>query len=416
MRSATPSRWLLTAGVVLAAFNLRPAVTSVGAVLGELQRDTGMSDAAAGVLTSMPVLAFGVVGLLAARVLRRVEVGRSIVVALLLLVAGLLGRVAAPVPWLVLAGSAAATAGIAVANVLLPVVVKRWFPDRVGWATGLYAMSLSLGTAAAAAATVPLARLADRGWRVGLVAWALPALLALACWAVIARRSSADADADRAAPPRFAVSRQPRAWALAVFFGTQSLAAYVAMGWLPTIYQDAGVSPTAAGAYLGVVMLLGAPVSVVLPVAAARRPDQRALVAALVACTGAAYLGLLLAPATVPWLWAVLLGIGFGSFPLALTLIGLRASTAAGTSQLSTLTQGVGYLIAAAGPLAVGVVHERTGGWVLPLVLLLGVLVPQLLAGLVAAAPGHLDGAPMGDGSPVEDGSPVGAAAEPSRR
>lgn len=377
--------------MVLAAFNLRPAVTSVGAVLRELQAATGMSDALAGVLTSVPVIAFGVVGLAAGRIARRLGTAWTLVAALALLTVGLVARVAVASPVVVLAGSAVALGGIAAANVVLPVAVKRWFPGHVGRATGLYSMSLAVGTAAAAAATVPVARLAG-GWRGGLGAWAIPAVIALGCWLAVARRADHHAPAPATVPGRSVpVHRSRQAWALAVFFGTQSLAAYVAMGWLPTIYQDAGVGPTAAGLYLALVMIIGAPVAVVLPVLAARRPDQRAVVAVLALLTGTAYAGLLLAPATLPWLWALILGVGFGAFPLALTMIGLRAATAAGTSQLSSLAQGVGYLIAAGGPVAVGVIHEATGGWTWPLLTLLLVLVPQLVAGLVAARPGYVD-------------------------
>lgn len=384
-------RTLLVVAVVLAAFNLRPAVTSVGAVLREVQAGTGMSDSLAGVLTSVPVIAFGVVGLLSARIVRRLGPARSLVAALAVLSTGLVIRVTVPRPGVVLVGSALALAGIAVANVLLPVAVKRWFPDRLGWATGLYSMSLAVGTAAAAAATVPIARLTG-GWRGGLGAWVLPAVVALGCWMVVAWRSDAEVGTPGGTPGSpVPVHRSRQAWALAVFFGAQSLAAYTAMGWLPTIYQDAGVSPTAAGLYLALVMLVGAPVAVGLPVLAARHPDQRLIVGILVVFTATAYGGLLVAPATLPALWAVLLGCGFGAFPLALTMIGLRAATPAGTSQLSSLAQGVGYLIAAGGPVAVGIIHEATEGWTWPLIVLLLVLVPQLFSGLAAARPGYVD-------------------------
>jgi CP family cyanate transporter-like MFS transporter len=394
-RRSGSRRVLLAAAIALAAFNLRPAVTSVGAILRELQAGTGMSDALAGVLTSVPVIAFGVVGLVAARSTRRLGLAWALVAAMAVLAVGLLVRVSVANPATVIAASAVALSGIAVGNILLPVAVKRWFPDRVGWATGLYAMSLSVGTAAAAAATVPIARIGG-GWRAGLGSWALPVVLALVVWVVVAGRTAPVPGAPRgprAGAAAVPVHRNRQAWALAVFFGTQSLAAYTAMGWLPTIYQDAGVAPAAAGLYLALVMIIGAPIAIVLPVLAARRADQRAIVALLVTLTATAYAGLMLAPATLPALWAVLLGAGFGAFPLALTLIGLRATTSAGTSQLSSLTQGVGYLIAAGGPVAVGVIHEATGGWTWPLIALLLVLVPQLVAGLTAAKPGHVDGA-----------------------
>jgi MFS transporter, CP family, cyanate transporter len=382
--------WLLVGAILVAAFNLRPAVTSVGAVLRDVQAATGMSDTVAGVLTSVPVVAFGVVGLAAGRVTRRLGASWTLVVALGLLAVGLVLRVTVTDPAALLAASAVALGGIALANVLLPVAVKRWFPSRVGWATGLYSMSLAIGTAAAAALTVPVARLGG-GWRAGLGVWAVPAAVGLVVWLVVARRSGDDPEPTAPLGSRSHVHRSRQAWALAVFFGVQSLAAYTAMGWLPTIYADAGVGAAAAGLYLALVMLLGAPMAIALPVLAVRRPDQRLIVVVLALCTGGAYLGLLLAPAAAPLVWAVLLGVGFGAFPLALTLIGLRAATPVGTSQLSSLAQGVGYLIAAAGPVAVGAIRDATGGWTWPLVVLIALLVPQAVAGLVAARPGHVD-------------------------
>lgn len=163
------------------------------------------------------------------------------------------------------------------------------------------------------------------------------------------------------------------------------------MGWLPTIYTDAGVTATAAGLYLGIVMLTGVPIAMLLPLLAARRPDQRIAVVVLVALNAVAYVGLLVAPAALPALWAVLLGVGFGAFPLALTMIGLRAASDAGTSQLSSLIQGAGYLIAAGGPVAVGLMYDATQGWTWPLSMLLVVLIPQLASGLIAGEPGSMN-------------------------
>jgi MFS transporter, CP family, cyanate transporter len=185
--------------------------------------------------------------------------------------------------------------------------------------------------------------------------------------------------------------RNPKAWALAGFFGMQSLAAYVAFGWLPTIYQDAGIPPGTAGLLLALVIVLGAPISVVLPELAAKRADQRPFVVGLTATAAVAYVGLLLAPAQAPWVWATLLGIGMGTFPLALLLIGLRAASSEGTARLSGMTQGAGYLIAAGGPFAIGALHDATGEWTIPLLVLLGLLVPQLACGWVIGKPGHVD-------------------------
>jgi len=389
-----PTTLLLAATLLLTSLNLRAAVTSLGAVLRDVQADLAMSDTVAGLLTSLPVLCFGVVGLVAARVGRRVGTDRALVLSLLLVSGGLVVRALAPDVPTLLVTTLVALVGSAIGNVLVPVLVKAWFPDQVGRYTGLYSLGVVVGTAVPTAITVPLAD-AFGGWRVGLGLWAVPAALALVPWFLMSRREALAMPA----PPVAAVSastgrmirRHPASWALMVFFGVQSLEAYVAMGWLPSILQDAGISPTRAGLLASLALVLGAPVALVVPALAARRPDQRPWVVLLTLASAAAYLGLLLAPARAPVLWVVLLGVGLGAFPLALLLIGLRATTSDSTSQLSSLVQGWGYLLAATGPLLIGVLHDLTGGWTLPLSMLLLVLIPKLIGGWIAGAPGVVD-------------------------
>lgn len=413
-RRAGPSTALLALTLTLTALNLRGTVSSVGPVLRDLQLDLGMSDAVAGVLTALPTVAFGLVGLVSAGLARRMGTERTLLVALAFIAVGLVVRVVVPGVGLLLLTSLLAMIGIAVANVLVPVAVKAWFPDDVGRMTGWYSMAISLGVAIPAAATVPIASSLG-GWRVGLGFWALPAALALIPWMIVARsrRHARPADTPQVAVPPAApatvvstpaastsetaplvvpVHRQVRAWALTVFFGLQALEAYTTMGWLPAIFQDAGLTPGRSGILLALTMGLGAPISLVIPRLAARRPDQRPWVVGLISCSAVAYLGLALAPAGAPWLWAILLGTGLGAFPLALVLIGLRAGTTAGTVALSSLVQGVGYLLAAMGPVTIGVLHERTGGWVVPITALAALLVPKLIAGWLAASPGTVDG------------------------
>ncbi len=438
------SAWV-TLAVVGAALNLRAAVTSVGALLPEAQAALGMSALRAGVLTSLPVVGFGVVALLSNLIARRLGLTRALTLATAAIAFGLLLRVAVVDSTWLLTTSLVVLSGIAVGNVLLPVAVRAWFPDRVGPMTGWYAIALSLGTGLPAALAVPLAATLG-GWRPGLAIWALPAGLAVLPWVLALRAgpvspaaaaedpgatspsvsSSAPDPASRPAsrpasdpasrppsdpasnpspvPPRSRqrsvtpVHRRLQSWALAVFFGIQSLEAYVVMGWLPSILRDAGVGAERAGAMLGVAMIVGGPVALLLPRVAGRTDDQRAFVVGLALLSAGGYAGLLLAPAAQPLLWTILLGLGLGAFPLALLLLGLRAATPTGTAALSSLAQGVGYLIAAMGPVTIGVLRDRTGSWTVPLLVLAGLLAPKLLAGLVAAAPGQVDVAGSGPG------------------
>ncbi|MPZ62896.1 MAG: MFS transporter [Propionibacteriales bacterium] len=386
--------WLVGLAILLLAFNLRPAVTSLGAVLDDVRGDLGLSATAAGVLTTLPVLCFAAFGAAAPGLARRFGARRVIVVSVTAIMLGLLVRALAgnAVVFFVMTGLA--LAGMATGNVLLPAIVKRYFPRRVGRMTGLYTTSIAVGTTAAAAVTVPVGEVVG-GWRGGLLVWGVTAGVAVIPWVLVLRADHAGVTSRGPGPepavpvPRMA--RVPLAWALAVYFGSQSLQAYAAFGWLPQIYRDAGFDPATAGLLLAVVPTLGIPVALALPMLAARRPDQRPYVVVCVAAFAAGYLGLMTVPATLPWLWVVLLGIGGGAFPLALVMIGLRARTPEGTVRLSGFAQSIGYVVAASGPVALGLLYDVTGGWTAPIGLLIGLLVPQLIAGLFAARPVYVE-------------------------
>jgi CP family cyanate transporter-like MFS transporter len=385
--------WLLPLfGIAAVAFNLRPLVTSVGPFLGEIQADLGLGGAATGALTALPVLCFAAFGALAPRLASRFGARRVVAASMLVVAAGLAARSLAPDETTFFLASAVALGGVAASNVLVPVLVRQFYPDRIGTVTGLYSMVLSVGTALSAAVSVPAAGAVGQGWRTGLSIWAVTALLAVGPWLVARvpdtelaeRRLAAGHGGARVAPKRPSVVRSRTAWAMAIFFGTQSLGAYIVMGWMPQLFRDAGSTATEAGLLLALTTALGIPVSLLLPAFAARLPDQRWVAAGLTLVTGFGYVGLASAPASTPWLWASLIGIGNGAFPLALTMIGLRTRTASHTAALSGFTQSVGYLLAAAGPLAFGALHEATGGWTVPIALMGLFLVPQSVAGYLA--------------------------------
>ncbi len=383
--------WLVLLAIVLVALNLRPAVTSLGTLLDQIHASLHLSGLLAGILTTLPVLCFATFGALTPRLARRFGPHRVLAVATGVLTAGLLARAVTDTTWVFVGTSAFALAGIACANILLPVLVKQHFPARVGLMTGVYTMALTLGSSLAAAATVPLAH-ALGGWHVGLGIWAAAAAVAFVPWVLLHRRDAGPADgADAGAVPAVRPSRTSVGWALALYFGAQSLNAYVIMGWLPQLFRDAGFSAGTAGLMVAAIMAFGIPVALIMPTLAARRPDQRWIVFALTACYLIGYAGLLVAPRAGAWAWVVALALGQGAFPLALALIGLRSRTAAGTVALSAFAQSAGYLFAAAGPLLVGVLYTSTGGWTLPLLVLIGVIVLQGVVGTVAARPRYLE-------------------------
>ena len=387
--AASGRRWSLVAAVVLTALNLRTAVTSVGPLLSQVQDGIGLSSPLAGVLTTLPVVCFALVGWYAPAIASRLGEHRAVTGALVLMTAGLLGRalVSSPAPFLAL--SAVALLGGAVGNVLLPSLVKRHFPDRIGPMTAVYTTALAIGLTGAAAGAVPLADAAgEGGWRFGLGAWALLSALAVVPWLWhVGERGGRDGPRGDRSGGRMLVS--PTAWALAVFFGAQSLHAYVSFGWFALFFQEQGpFSASHAGFLLAVVTGLAIPVSAAVPALAARRPSQRPIVVALAGCYVVAYTGMLTATDVAGGvLWAALVGIGSGSFPLALTMIALRTRTADATASLSAFAQSVGYVLAGGGPLLVGVLHGRSGGWTGSFVLLFAALAVMVVAGWTAARP-----------------------------
>ncbi|HEX2893880.1 MAG TPA: MFS transporter [Marmoricola sp.] len=388
-------RILVVVGIATLAFNLRPAAVSVGPVLDEVRAGLHLTGAETGLLTSLPVLSFAVFGALAPRLAGLVGMHKATLVALLALVAGLWlrARTDTAAPFLLL--SFVSLAGMAVANVLLPSLVKLHFPDRVGLLTSLYSTFLALGLTSASVLTVPIAQHGARpggalDWRLGIVVWAGTAVVAVLPWLSLVRHDLRQ----EVQPHRFGladVARTRVGWVMAFFFGLQSLQAYVIFGWVAKVYRDAGFSASTAGLLLGVATGISIPLSFVIPSLTARIADPRVLLTAVMAFYPIGYFGLLVAPAGGAWVWALALGIGTTTFPFILTLIGLRARTPAGTAALSGFTQSVGYLISAVGPFGIGVLHDATGGWTVPLWALLAVCVPQYVVGLAASRPAYVE-------------------------
>lgn len=376
-------------GLVLLSFNLRPAAVSVGPVLAEVRAGLHMSVVATGLLTSLPVLAFAGFGAAAPALASRVGVHRVTLVALLAVVLGLGGRALAPGAWVFLLLSMVALAGMAMANVLLPSLVKLHFPDRVGQVTALYTGALSVGLTASLMATVPISEAAG-SWRWGLGTWALLALVAAVPWIGLAGH-------DRALPRRprevrlGEVARTRLGIGMALAFGLQSMQAYMIFGWFAQLWRDAGYSPTQAGLLVGLLAGTGIPLSLWLPRLLARSDRPWTVLAPVVLCYPVAYVGLAVAPYDLAVLWAVITGAGTTTFPLVLTLIGLRARTPGGTAALSGFTQSAGYLLAAVGPFTIGVLHENTGGWTAPLALMTALTVPLLAVCVYVARPAVIE-------------------------
>lgn len=382
------SRLLLVLGIFLISLNLRPAITAIGPVLEAIRADTGLSAALAGLLTSLPLLAFAFASPLAPTVGKRLGMERAIFAALLLLALGILIR-SAPSVIALFAGTALLASAITIGNVLVPGLIKRDFPDRVGTMTSVFATSMALSASLSSGIAEPLARAMPGEWRGSLALWCIPAVLT----ALLLLPRLRKATPPLAQPGEKVVQsvwRSKLAWHVTLFMGLQSLSFYVMVGWLPTILQSQGISPFAAGWLLSMFTALGMVIGFVFPWVMARFRDQRGLAFGSSALLFVAYLGMIFMPSQMI-VWTIGAGLGLGGcFLLALSFFSLRAADAQQAAALSGMAQSVGYGIAAIGPVAFGALHDLTGGWTAPLWMLAITAVFQALLGLRAGRRAHV--------------------------
>ncbi|EMT50815.1 MULTISPECIES: CynX/NimT family MFS transporter [Brevibacillus] len=376
--------WLLAFGIILVATNLRAPITAVGPIIGEIRDHTGISNTVAGLLTTLPLLAFALLSPLAPKISRRFGMEQTIMYSLLVLLTGIVLRSLHSV-WLLFIGTALLGLAIALGNVLIPSLIKRDFPQKVGVMTGAYSMAMNLFAAIASGVSIPIAHGLSFGWQGSLICWAILAFIALAVWVPQLRKNAQTAVSVRAGSTAGAIWKSPLAWKVTLFMGLQSLVFYVGIAWIPQILQDQGVSPSAAGWMLFLMQFASLPGSFLMPVLAGRVSNQRLLVAITTGCMFIGYAGLLAGNTVLMPLWIILIGIAGGcSFSLAVMFFSLRTRSAAEAAELSGMAQSVGYLLAALGPTLFGFIHDVTQGWTMPLFLLLIVAFLLFLVGLGA--------------------------------
>jgi MFS transporter, CP family, cyanate transporter len=408
---------LLVVAVAAAGLNLRTAITSLPPLFPALQTRLHLSSATLSLLAATPVICFGVVSAFAAWLNRRFGEETILLAALIVLTGGLLLRGAAPGA-LLFPGTILAAGAIAILNVLLSSMVKRRWPERAGLLIGIYLTTLSIGAILSSLLSVPLYHSSGGSVRLALGVWAGPAALAVLLWLPqlgyrTARRTPAvaHADADDLAAPVTASPAEPHArlkvyryaltWQVTAFMGLQSLLYYAALSWIPTIFQDRGASAVTAGNLLALMGGGNLATSLIVPVLAHRRPSQRALVVPSLIGTAVGLAGSLWAPLGSAPFWVLVLGFAQGScLGLAIFFMLARAPDPGVAASLSAFAQSVGYLVAAVGPLELGLLHTATGSWNIPVSLLLALCLAELITGLYAARPLVLP-APGGEPSPT---------------
>ncbi len=398
--------WLFAAGIILTALTLRGAVTVVPPLISTINEDLPLSAATIGILGMLPTAAFGLFGFLTPYVIRLASLEKLIVAAILLGIIGQLVRVMVPTTPLFLVFSVVAFGGLGAGNVLLPPLVKKHFPTKIGLMTAVYVTAISIGTALPAQLAVPVADATN--WQFSLSSWVALSTVALIPWFValfspktvagsagvdtvagepaggVRGETGATTSADAliihssavatAPPPKMNLWRSPTAWGLTFMFGCTSLNTYALFAWLPEILTEAGLDRAHAGSMLALFGALGLPLSLGIPLIAAKLRNPFPAVVVMLGCFVAGYLGLLLSPADGTWLWVSLTGLGPGTFPLALLLINHRTRTQVGAGALSGFGQGMGYTLACTGPLFFGLLRQWTGSWTAPFMFLFATL------------------------------------------
>ena len=392
-------RSLALLGIILVTMSLRTAATSLSPIVDAVSADVPLDALGLGVLGMLPPIMFAIAGVAAPRLAHRWGLERFLILSIVVMVVGLAARAFAGEYWMLFSGTLVALAAAGVGNILLPPIVKRYFPDRIGLVTSIYATCIALGTALPPGFAFPIADAA--GWRVSLGVWAVLAFLSLPPWIVVllqnrrTTRATADAAPEVEQPTAGMVGRvwhSRVAWSIAIVFSLTSFQAYSLFAWLPKLLVDqVGVGELEAGLLLAFWGIMGMAASIVAPILATRLSNVGWILHAGAAGFVIGYLGLLLAPGVSPWLWITLCGVGQVVFPACLALINLRTRTHEGSIALSGFVQSIGYLIAAFGPLLVGVLHDLTGGWMASLILLAATSVLFVYFGIVLRKPKYVE-------------------------
>lgn len=389
-------------GILLVALNLRTAVASISPIIGHIDADVPLDTIVLAVIGMAPPLAFAASGILAPIIARHIGLERALLASVGLMIVGHLARALSPTPVSLVIASAVALIGVGIGNVLLPPLVKRYFPDRIGLVTSIYVTLMSISTAVPPMVAVPLADAA--GWRVSLGIWFLVAVAAVAPWVTVLLRHRREANArsldsestqpvEEARPELIgALWRSPTAWAITIAFAISATTAYASFIWLPELLVDvAGTSPATAGLLLALFAFMGFPAGIGIPLLAARMRNVGLLVYAGAAFVVAASAGLLLAPQAAVVVWVAFAGLGTLLFPLSLVLIGLRTRSHEGAVALSGFVQAIGYTVGATGPLVVGLLHDVSGDWNLALVFLLAAGLAGIVPAILLARPSFVE-------------------------
>lgn len=388
--SSKSTNILLLVGILCIAINLRPALAGVGPLVDDIKLATGLSNSMLGLLTTLPLIAFGVISMLTPLFTNRFGIGKTLLGAMLLLMIGILIR-SIDGSFSLYFGTLLFGIAIAFGNVLLPGITKRNFSENSGFITSIYSSVMAVGASLAAGLSVPLTNIKGVGWRGSLVIWSLLAFLAVIVWLPQVKRLKKPPQKNDYIKAMKSLNKSRLAWQVALFMGLQSLTFYVILAWLPAILISRGYDANFSGWMLSLSQATGILGSLIVPTMAGKKTDQRTIVFVLIMMEVVGIVGLMLPEIGGVGIWVSLIGFVLGgSFGLSLLFIVLRSHDTASATELSGMAQSIGYVIAATGPFIFASIFDLTGSWVYALILLLVVAVLKLFSGLYAAKPGEV--------------------------
>lgn len=377
--------WLLLIGVILIGANLRVPITSVGALISFIRDDLAISNTTAGLITTLPLLAFAFLSPFAPKIANRFGMEWTIALSILLLIAGIAVRSITGIGFLFI-GTLFVGLAIAFGNVLIPGIIKMNFPLKIGVMTGIYAVVMNIFGALGSGLSVPISTIGNFGWQGALSIWGVLTVIALIVWLPQLRKKADDSPkAQVKKEQKTSLWRSKTAWCVTLFMGGQSLAFYTLIAWLPDILHTIGYNANSAGWMVFLMQFALIPITFIIPVIAEKMKNQIGLAVgtALLFMTG--FTGLIFGNMALVPLWAIFLGIAGGTgFSLSMMFFTLRTRDGKEAAELSGMAQSFGYLLAAVGPVLAGTLHDVSSGWVLPLVFLIAISLMLLVAGSIA--------------------------------
>ncbi|MDL4841122.1 CynX/NimT family MFS transporter [Aquibacillus rhizosphaerae] len=377
---------ILISGIILVAFNLRPAITSVGPLIGIIRDDLGLANWNAGLITSLPLLAFATMSPLAPKLGNKLGNEKTILAGLLLLFLGIIIRSMAFTPTIYI-GTTLVGLGVAICNVLLPGLIKEKFPNNIGLMTAVYTTSMSIFAATASGLSVPLASGLGLGWQKSLISWAILAGIGIMVWLILIKSTTIRIEKNFYEPSAKRLLKSPLAWQVTIFMGFQSFLFYVTISWLPEILHHSGFTISTGGWLLSYMQFVSLPATFLTPILAGRLKNQQIIIYVVGILALIGYTGLLLGgPLALMMVWITLIGFALGSsISLALALLGLRSSNARQAAELSGMAQSFGYLLASVGPIVIGLIYDFTGNWSISIITILVVSLFMIFFGLGAS-------------------------------